>query len=137
LREIHRVLAPGGLVWISTPNHASIYNRALLLFGKSVNDNFAQYFHNNQATYLGHHREYTRAELRYALETTGFEVRECRVVEEDLGTFLHYCRHRRARDNFRSDARNFLVRALGLIWAPFRLPFGRMLWAVGQKPIQR
>ncbi|MGH9688631.1 MAG: class I SAM-dependent methyltransferase [Candidatus Acidiferrales bacterium] len=34
LAEIHRVLSPGGRVIVTTPNHASIYNRIFLLFGK-------------------------------------------------------------------------------------------------------
>lgn len=135
LREIYRVLVPGGLCLLSTPNHASIYNRVLLLFGKSVNDNFVQYFEHSaeQPTYLGHHREYTRAELRCALERTGFKVRECRAVEEDLASFIHY-RRRMGRKQLRPDARTFVVRTLGSIWAPLHLPFGRLLWAVGQKP---
>lgn len=135
LREIHRVLVPGGLVLISTPNHASIYNRVLLLLGRSVNDNFTQYFEgaSEQPTYLGHHREYTRAELRYALEKTGFAVRECRVVEEDLRSLVHFWRRQATRTPLHSDVRNVVVRTLGSVWEPLRLPFGRVLWAVGEK----
>jgi 2-polyprenyl-3-methyl-5-hydroxy-6-metoxy-1,4-benzoquinol methylase len=136
LREIHRVLAPGGMVVISTPNHASIYNRTLLMLGKSVNDNFNQYFEESAdyATYLGHHREYTRGELRRALELTGFQVRECRVVEEDLASLVLFLRRCSTWKEILSQRRVFLVRVLGNIWSPLRLPFGRVLWAVGQKP---
>lgn len=137
LREIYRVLRPGGLVLISTPNHASIYNRILLLLGRSVNDNFEHYFDRSaeQATYLGHHREYTRAELRRALEKTGFRVVECRAIEEDLISLLHFLRRRSKWNEVRANSRWLLVRALGHVWAPLRLPFGRGLWAVGQKPM--
>lgn len=135
LREIHRVLDDAGLVMISTPNHASIYNRITLLSGRTVNDNFTQYFDRaaDQPTYLGHHREYTRAELRYALEQTGFRVRECRVVEEDLRALLHFWRRRSSGGDVRLDARNLIPRVLGLAWSTLRLPFGRVLWGIGQK----
>src|SRR5271170_7345643 len=44
LLEVWRVLAPRGRVIITTPNHASIYNRFSLLRGRSVNDPFEYYF---------------------------------------------------------------------------------------------
>jgi SAM-dependent methyltransferase len=135
LREIHRVLEPGGRLIVTTPNHASIYNRVLLLFGKTVNDNFEQYFDASADSniYHGHHREYTRAELRAALERTGFKVLECRIVEEPLGPLLHYLFGRRRRPVSGGSARSILVRTLGGIWEPLRLPFGRQIWAVGEK----
>jgi SAM-dependent methyltransferase len=138
LREIHRVLAPGGRLIITTPNHASIYNRVLLLLGNTVNDNFEQYFEASADSdvYHGHHREYTRTELRAALERTGFKVRECRIVEEPLGPLLYYFFRRRRRPVSGSRIRNILVRTLGRIWEPFRLPFGRQIWAVGEKERQ-
>lgn len=137
LCEIHRVLAPGGLILVSTPNHASIYNRIGLLLGKSVNDNFEHYFNGaaDQSTYLGHHREYTQSELRRALEATGFKVRECRAAEEDLASLVHFLRSRSGWKEMLAQRRALLVRMLGNVWAPLRLPFGRMLWAVGQKPL--
>jgi 2-polyprenyl-3-methyl-5-hydroxy-6-metoxy-1,4-benzoquinol methylase len=134
LREIHRVLAPGGTVIVSTPNHASIYNRLFLAFGRSVNDNFQQYFEGDAEFYLGHHREYTRAELRRALELTGFEVVECRVVEEDLRSLIYFLRRHFNWQEIRNQGVPLFVRTIGNIWSPLRLPFGRILWAVGQKP---
>src|ERR1039457_5396419 len=61
LLEVWRVLAPGGCVIVTTPNHASIYNRFSLLQGQSVNDSFEYFFETSkdQCVYLGHHREYT------------------------------------------------------------------------------
>jgi SAM-dependent methyltransferase len=136
LREVYRVLAPGGRVVISTPNHASIYNRVLLMFGRSVNDEFQQYFERSADSefYLGHHREYTRAELRRALELTGFKVLECRAVEEDLHSMLFFLRRNFSWREVRNQRVPLLVRTLGNIWSPLHLPFGRVLWAVGQKP---
>jgi SAM-dependent methyltransferase len=134
LAEIHRILVPGGRLILATPNHASIYNRIKLLFGASVNDNFDYFFNTNAdaQTYDGHHREFTRAEIRSALEQTNFRVLECRVIDDDLWSLLNY-RRRAAHANAISDSRDFALRFLGEIWSALRLPFGRWIWAVAEK----
>src|SRR5579862_2168171 len=135
LEEIHRVLAPGGCVIILTPNQASIYNRVFLFAGRSVYGDFDHYFDATAAesVYPGHHHEFTRGELRTALERTHFKVRECYALEEDLHA-LNYFRQRypaRASDSGQRRAR--IVRTLGRVWSVLHLPFGRVLWAVGEK----
>jgi SAM-dependent methyltransferase len=134
LAEIHRVLVPGGRLILATPNHASLYNRIKLLFGASVNDNFDYFFNTNAdaQTYDGHHREYTRAEIRSALEQTGFRVLECRVIDDDLGSLLNY-RRRTGHAKAISDSRDFAMRLLGEIWSALHMPFGRWIWAVAEK----
>jgi len=134
LMEIRRVLVPGGRALVTTPNHASIYNRLLLLTGRSVNDSFDTYFDSyaNEPVYPGHHREYTRSELQSALERTGFKVLECRAMDEDWSSLLYYARKSPPGELFR-QRRWFVVRSLGRVWSLFRLPFGRLLWAVGEK----
>ena len=122
LQEIHRVLATGGRLIVTTPNHASIYNRLLLLAGRTVNDPFDYYF-NGTGMHPGHHREYTRSELRLALERTGFKIAECRVEEEELYSLLAS----------KVSAKQLTVRLLGKLWSVLHLPFGRRLWAVGVK----
>ena len=134
LAEIHRVLVPGGRLILATPNHASIYNRIKLLFGGSVNDEF-DYFFNTTAdakTYPGHHREFTRAEIRSALEQTDFRVLECRVIDDDLESLLNY-RRGLGRAKSIPDSRDFVMRFLGEIWSRLHMPFGRWIWAVGEK----
>jgi SAM-dependent methyltransferase len=134
LTEIHRVLVPGGRLILATPNHASIYNRLTLFFGRSVNDEF-DYFFNTTAdakTYDGHHREFTRAEIRLALKQTDFRVLICHVIDDDLNSLVNYRRSvRRAKPN--SDSRDFVMRFLGEIWSILGMPFGRWIWAVGEK----
>src|SRR3979490_1709864 len=127
LREIQRVLVPGGRVIVVTPNHASIYNRLKLLFGGSVNDDFDYFFGvcADERIYDGHHREYTRAEMRAALGRTQFQVLECRVFEQDLIPLLHYLRRHRTRAEILPESRDLLLRALGEIWALLHLPLGR------------
>jgi SAM-dependent methyltransferase len=134
LAEIHRVLVPGGRLILATPNHASIYNRVKLCFGGSVNDNF-DYFFNTSAeaeTYDGHHREFTRAEIRSALQETDFRVLECRVIDDDLGSLLHY-RLRVGRVETISDSRDIVMRFLGEICSALPMTFGRWIWTVGEK----
>jgi SAM-dependent methyltransferase len=134
LAEIHRVLVPGGRLILATPNHASLYNRIKLLFGGSVNDNFDYFFNMNAdaQTYDGHHREFTRAEIRSALELTGFRILECRVIDDDLVSLLNY-RRRAINAKAISDSHDLVLRFLGEIWSALRLPFGRWIWAVAEK----
>jgi SAM-dependent methyltransferase len=136
LEEVHRVLAPGGQLIVTTPNHASIYNRLQLLFGQSVNDSFDYYFDACAPlpVYPGHHREYTRKELTAALQRTGFDVRECRVIDEDLPSLFRSMRHRGfGPSELLRQRRPIIIRTLGAVWSTLRLPLGRVLWAVGEK----
>jgi len=135
LQEIYRVLIPGGRVIVVTPNHASIYNRLKLLFGGSVNDDFDYFFDTcaDERIYEGHHREYTRGELRAALGRAQFQVLECRTFEQDLIPLLHYLRRHRTRGEIFPESRDLLLCALGEIWALLHLPLGRWIWAVGEK----
>ncbi len=135
LREIHRVLVPGGRVIVMTPNHASLYNRLKLIFGGSVNDDFDYFFDMcaEERTYEGHHREYTRAELTAALRRTQFQVRECRVFDQDLASLLYYLRRHRKRADVLPESRDLVLSVLGEIWALLHLPLGRWIWAVGEK----
>jgi SAM-dependent methyltransferase len=134
LSEIHRVLVPSGSIILATPNHASIYNRIKLLVGGSVNDDFDYFFNTtaNAKTYDGHHREFTRVEIRSALEQTGFRVLECRVIDDDLKSLLNY-RRRAALAKPIPDSCDCVMRFLGGIWSILRMPFGRWIWAVGEK----
>jgi SAM-dependent methyltransferase len=134
LAEIRRVLVPGGRLILATPNHASIYNRIKLCFGRSLNDEFNYFFNTTRdaKTYPGHHREFTREEIRSALEQTNFRILECRVMDDDLKSLLHYWR-RIGRAKSISDSRDLEMRFLGEMSSVLRMPFGRWIWAVGEK----
>jgi SAM-dependent methyltransferase len=138
LLEARRVLSRGGLLIVTTPNHASIFNRFSLLFGKSVLDPLGYYFDRcaEQEIYSGHHREYTQRELRAALEKTGYRVLECMSIGEGMRPQLRAMR-REAAGGWLPAVRKYgkfvAAEALGPLWAASPVPLGRVLWAVGQK----
>jgi tetratricopeptide (TPR) repeat protein len=77
LQQINRVLKPGGLLLIATPNIASGRSVARLLRG----DNpyvFGQYLH-PAGSAKGHAREYTPAELERVVAAAGFASRQLRT----------------------------------------------------------
>jgi len=138
LQEIHRVLMPGGCVIITTPNQASIYNRLQLLAGRSISDPFDYFFQqtSQMTPYPGHHREYVRSELRSALASSGFHVLECRVIEEDFQPELRLAlrsQNGSVAGKIWRHKRTLGATALGAVWSALALPFGRVLWAVGEK----
>ncbi len=68
IREAHRILKRGGLLFLSTPNLASLTNRLRLLLGKNPAID-CDYRH------PGHHVKYfVKQTLAQALEREGFEI---------------------------------------------------------------
>lgn len=78
LKEINRVLAPGGLFYLSLPNYARMKNRVAILRGESagipVSNFFDQLDPADPEIANGHWREYTMPEVRTMLERLGFRV---------------------------------------------------------------
>ncbi|HEX4347236.1 MAG TPA: class I SAM-dependent methyltransferase [Vicinamibacterales bacterium] len=73
LGEIHRVLKPGGLCIVTTPNIVSIRSR-LRFFGSSFYNQDPRPLNESARHPLHHISLKTFAELRYALETSGLAV---------------------------------------------------------------
>ena len=69
LREIHRVLKPGGALVLTTPNVARIENVLRLLHGANMYDPYSGF-----GPYGRHNREYTRHELHRLLEFAGYDI---------------------------------------------------------------
>ena len=138
LLEARRVLTPGGCLIVTTPNHASIYNRVSLLFGQSVLDPLDYYFAHcaTNEIYPGHHREYTQRELREVLQRTTFRVKECHSIEEGLAPQLRAMRRDAANGwlpAIRKYGKFIVAEGIGYACSVIPMPLGRVLWAVGQK----
>jgi hypothetical protein len=71
-----RALKPGGLVAITTPNHAWIRTRLRLCVGRSANHPLEDWW---VTPFFGHVREYTLAELKSMLEWAGFDVQRATI----------------------------------------------------------
>jgi SAM-dependent methyltransferase len=81
VREMKRVLRPGGVLEIDVPNVASFRNRVRLLRGKHITYDYAEhYLHATPILYKGmsyyplrHNREFTKGELELLLHSSGFQ----------------------------------------------------------------
>lgn len=80
IKEINRILVPGGLFYLSLPNYARMKNRVNILRGKAagitVDEFFAQLDPKNALIANGHWREYTMPEVRTMLEQLGFRLQD-------------------------------------------------------------
>ena len=117
LEEIHRVLRPGGVLVLSTPNARSLRERLLvglrLLFWRSLEppaDFHRRMRLRGEEAYTIHHRVYTAEEVRWLLEQAGF-----------VGVQVRYLAAREA---------------VGVTWGralrrPWRVLPKALLWGVG------
>src|SRR5258708_4333494 len=69
LREINRVLKPGGTLVLTTPNVNRLENVARMVSGANIYDPYSGY-----GTYGRHNREYNKHELHLLLTYCGFEI---------------------------------------------------------------
>jgi len=81
VRELRRVLRPGGRAFITVPNKVSLQNLAGFLLGSSESHSIQAYFQyedyscNGKKAFFGFHwREYTRPELALLFSSAGFKV---------------------------------------------------------------
>ncbi len=70
LEKIYKLLAPGGILILSTPNLASALKRARLLLGRSPYWDLKDFFLNKIP--YGHIREFTSEELKWMAEACNF-----------------------------------------------------------------
>ncbi len=88
VRELYRILKPGGKVCITVPNKASIYALIKLFSGKNKEaiDSFFQfenYESNGKKAFFGFHwREYTPEELKQLFHQIGFKIQASGGVNE-------------------------------------------------------
>ena len=72
--EITRVLKPGGVLVIGTPNSVNLRKRLWVLFGKTNLATLEEWYHDGEP-FRGHVREPTVGELKKLMEWNGFQVR--------------------------------------------------------------
>lgn len=117
LSEIARVMQPGGVLIVTSPNQASLENRLRLLRGKSILD-MPDEMGYAQGTF-GHIRLYTVAEVKAAMSARGFSL-ECAVVESNnsgyRGTSNGSWRRRAHRLYERLERSIPLLRSMGDSW---------------------
>src|ERR1039458_2756029 len=85
-RQLHRVLKPGGKVYIQVPNRVSLQNLVIMLFGREEHRSIDYYYdwedyvsNGKKAFYGFHWREYSPGELEHLFAKAGFQIRSCKT----------------------------------------------------------
>ncbi len=72
-KEVNRVLRPGGVFLVTTPNLVNLSRRVRFLVGRSPHWDLQEYF-DREERFTGHVRELTLSELRQELLWSGFSI---------------------------------------------------------------
>lgn len=88
LKEINRVLKPGGILLLTTPNLYAIHKILMFNLGRSFNDAYDEFNKLNIYGYMGHIREYSVNEVRKFLEKTGFRIEN--IIYRHDYSFFNY-----------------------------------------------
>ena len=83
LNEIQRVMKPGGILILTTPNLYSIANIIKFNLGKGINDPYNEFEKIEKLGHMGHVREYSTKEVAKFLEKTGFTVSKVNYTSYD------------------------------------------------------
>ena len=91
VRDLHRILKPGGKAFITVPNMAKLENRVKLLFGKGIGekvDTYIKYYsYEGGRAFMGFHwREYVLSELTQLFASQKFSI----ISAGHLLTFQNY-----------------------------------------------
>jgi len=88
LKEINRVLRPGGILLLTTPNLYAIHKILMFNLGRSFNDAYDEFNKLNIYGYMGHIREYSTKEVRKFLKNTNFKI-ETVIYRNDYSFFKY------------------------------------------------
>jgi SAM-dependent methyltransferase len=128
LRELHRLLRPGGRIFIGAPNAASLMKRVKLLFGRQPYSSYHEWI---QDTYYEHYREYVKGEYEDLLIRSG--------IADVAGSYSaavtlsrgRYRYHRRRRSVLAPTTLALLMAAAVEFLIP---PLRHTVYAEGRKP---
>lgn len=101
LKEINRVLKPGRILFLTTPNLYAIHKIFMFNLGKGFNDAYDEFNKLNIYGYMGHIREYSTQEVSKFLKNTNFKI-EGIIYRHDYSFFNH------------PVFKNILIRLIGL-----------------------
>lgn len=90
LKEIQRVLKPGGKLLLTTPNLYALHKIIMFNTGQSFNDPMVEFSMLEKLGYMGHIREYSTNEVKKFLENAGFKI--------EIVNYLTYCSFYKHRD---------------------------------------
>jgi SAM-dependent methyltransferase len=77
VKEVHRVLKPGGIITLTVPNRAKLHHRIRMAIGRPMGETAAAYYHfyNYPRRFMGWHwREYTLKEFAELFVLGGFSI---------------------------------------------------------------
>jgi len=134
LQSFYRILRPGGLLLLSTPNIARLSAVLRLLLRRSIHPPLDHFF-NSEFPFTGHYREYTLNEIKRMLVWSGFAVARTAYLQQYNVLFLLRQRKRFANSLFMPISwREILVFSA---WRPFTLlmpSLSQFLFIVARKP---
>ena len=79
LRDIYRILAPGGTLLVTTPNLYALRNIVSFVTGRGIGDPYEEFRKLETVGHMGHVREYAPCEMRTFLERAGFTVQDVQM----------------------------------------------------------
>lgn len=88
LKEIYRVLKPGGVLLLTTPNLYAIHKIFMFNLGKSFNDAYEEFNKLSVYGYMGHIREYSTQEVNKFLRNTNFKIENV-IYRHDYSFFKY------------------------------------------------
>lgn len=88
LKEIRRVLKPGGTLLLTTPNLYAVHKIFMFNSGLSFNDAYDEFNKLLSYGYAGHIREYSTKEMKKFLENTGFKIEK--IMYQNYYSFFKF-----------------------------------------------
>jgi SAM-dependent methyltransferase len=118
VKEVHRILKPGGTAHLTVPNRSSLKHRITMIVGRPMGEPIEGYykFYDLPSRFFGWHwREYTPAEFRELFERAGFHIESAKC----LTYFMNHphVSYVRAACRFAAELACKLSRGLGTICA--------------------